>query len=449
MHAVEVEIGIAAPRVTSLLVAELDQAVERNEFGVVVRDVAPLDFSALADAIAQPRLSRQGRLRVTLVGEEGEVGRAIVRHASLQNLLASEEETAVGWRNQRLRTIAVITNRPLAKAASLRDFRVISEHDLARRLCREEREKAEVGWLRALWDVLERAQSEDPERGRSLRIALGDLVRFAAVLDALPAAARSAQAPRHLYVLGLFPDGHLADEKSDQRLFRRLLQNRVLVQQVRRAMEEDWGRIRAYHRTLSGPEKTAAGRLQRRLRDAAKGGSLEGIDFPDAQTLWRAKAAAIGPVGPEGGAKATQRVEVERAVGRMLMAEDEARLGDIAEEVRQVVQAALDDDVRSASQDIKQASAPEAVSVVDIDRDVLTLVRSRSTEREWGGVIEVASDRPTALTEVAALVLVALQHRADRARPGQVRRGRHRSPVAARRARAVRYPAEGPCPVCL
>ena len=84
------------------------------------------------------------------------------------------------------------------------------------------------------------------------------------------------------------------------------------------------------------------------------------------------------------------------------MAEDEARLGDIAEEVRQVVQAALDDDVRSASQDIKQASVPEAVSVVAIDRDVLTLVRSRSTEREWGGVIEVASDRPTALTEVAA-----------------------------------------------
>lgn len=219
---------------------------------------------------------------------------------------------------------------------------------------------------------------------------------------ALPDGDRSAQAPRHLHVLGLFPDGHLADETSDRRLLRRLLQNRALVEQVRRATEEDWARIRAYHRILSGPEKTAAGRLQRRLRDAAKGGSLEGIDFADAQILWRAKAPVNGPIGPEGGSKATQRVEVERAVGRMLMAEDDARLGDIAEEVRQVVHAALDDDVRSASQDIKQASALEAVSVVDIDRDILTLVRSRSTEREWGAVIEVASDRPTALTIVAA-----------------------------------------------
>lgn len=198
MQAVEADVGIAARRITSLLVAELDQAVERKEFGVVVRDVAPLDFSALADAIAQPRLSRRERLRVTIVGEEGEVYRAIARHASLRNLLASEEETAVGWRNQHLRTIAVITNRPLAKAASLRDFRVISEHDLARRLCREEREKAEVRWLRALWDVLERAQSEDLERGRSLRIALGDLVRFAAVLDALPAADRSGRRRRRI-----------------------------------------------------------------------------------------------------------------------------------------------------------------------------------------------------------------------------------------------------------
>lgn len=93
---------------------------------------------------------------------------------------------------------------------------------------------------------------------------------------------------------------------------------------------------------------------------------------------------------------------MERAVGRMLMAKDDARLGDIAEEVRQVVQAALDDDGRSGSQDIKGASVPGEVFAVDIDRDVLTLVRSRSTEREWGGVIEVASDGPTALTEVAA-----------------------------------------------
>ena len=403
MQANERRASAEARRVTTLLAAELDQAAERREFGVVVRDVIPLDLGSLTEALAKPRPARGPHLRVALVGEREAVDAALAQHASLGEMLAAEEETAVKWRNARLRTIAVVTNRPLAKAASLRDFRSIGEHDLARRLCREERDKAEVAWLRGLWSVLERAHAEVAAGGPPLRTPLADLVRFAAALDDLPAADRSAQAPGHLHLLGLFPDARLADERSENRLLRRLGQNRTLVQQVRRATEEDWARVRTYHQTLSGPAKVAAGRLARRLRDAAKGGPLEGLDLDTAQMLWRGKVptSRTEPGGGAGGGKA-ERVQVERAVGRMLMGGDESHLGDISDEIRQVVQAALDDDVRSASQDIRQASSVDAAAFVQVDREILALVRSRSTEREWGGVIEVASDRPAALTEVTA-----------------------------------------------
>jgi hypothetical protein len=239
---------------------------------------------------------------VALVGEREVVGTALAQHASLGGMLAAEEESAVKWRSERLRTIAVVTNRLLAKAALLRDFRSIGEHDLARRLCREERDKGEVAWLRGLWSVLERAHVEAAPSGPPLRIPLPDLVRFAAALDDLPAADRSAQAPGHLHLLGLFPDARLADERSENRLLRRLVQNRTLVQQVRRATEEDWARVRAYHQALSGPAKVAAGRLARRLRDAAKGGALEGLDLDAAQTLWRGKIPIDRIESGEGGA---------------------------------------------------------------------------------------------------------------------------------------------------
>lgn len=382
----------AAVRIANLAVSELEQAVEREEFGVIIEDVAPLDLSTLAAALAQPRFTRSKRLRVSLVGESEVVNGALARFNSLDGLLTADEETAVGWRNQRLRTIALVTNRPLAKAATFREFRRLSERDLGRRLCSEQRDDAEVTWLRTLWDAL--------ERGRTLRISLQSMVRFALALNALLPTERSANAPRHLHMLGLFPDSFLADEKSDQRLLRRLLQNRDLVGQVRRATDEDWSRIRSYCKSLSGVAKTTATRLVARLRKVADGSTLEGLDFTEMQTLWRGKVAGKGTGTGRGNGAA--RVEIERIAGRKLLANDRASLGDIAEELKQIVQIALDDDSRADAQDVKKGSTADEVAVVDVDREILELVRSRSTETEWGGVIEVASEKPGALTEVAA-----------------------------------------------
>lgn len=392
MSVLENTSDFVAAQISELLLAELAHASEREEFGVIAQDIAPLDLSSLANSLAHPKFTRTPRLRVALAGSTQVVADAIARHPSLDGMLSADEETAVGWRNQRLKTIAVVTDRPLAKAASLRDFRVIAERDLVRRLCSQQRDKAEVSWLRTLWDAI--------ERGRALRIPLRNIVTFSQTLASILPTERSTLAPRHLYVLGLFPDQHLADERSEQRILRRLQQNRELVNAVRRATAEDWNRIRSYSKTLNGSSKTAANRLYRQLRELSTGGSLEGMDFSEAQALWKAKTV-LGK-GIDRGGSGIPRVEVERAIGRMLMSNDQSRLGDIAEEIKQVVQAALDDDVHGGAQDIKQASSADTMSSVEVDRDLLTLVRSRSTAQEWGGIIEVASDKPGALTEVSA-----------------------------------------------
>ena len=381
----------AAVRIARLTIAELDHAVEREEFGVIVEDIAPLDMPTLVAGLAQARFTRSKKLRVSLVGENEVVSSAIARFSSLADLLSADEETAVGWRNQSLRTIVLVTNRPLAKAATFREFRRLNERDLGRRLCAEQRDAAEVTWLRTLWDAL--------ERGRTLRISLVSMVHFALALDELLPTARSAEAPRHLHILGLLPDSFLADEKSEQRLLRRLMQNRDLVGQVRRASDEDWSRVRSYCRSLAGTAKTTAGRLLARLRKVADGGQLDGLDFTEVQTLWRGKVQ-----GKSGGGRGNgvERVPVERVVSRRLLANDRAPLGDIAEELKQIIQSALDDDARAGAQDVKKATTSEEMSFVQIDRELLELVRSRSTQAEWGGIIEVASEKPGALTEVAA-----------------------------------------------
>ncbi|WP_437537392.1 helicase HerA-like domain-containing protein [Sorangium sp. So ce726] len=388
----EIASNPASVRIAKLALAELEEAAMREEFGIVMEDVTPIDLSTLIHGLTQPKVTRaKRRLRVALVDEHAVVKSATGRFSSLVGMLSSHEEEAVQWRNKKQRTIALITTRALEKARTFAEFRRINERDLARRLCAEQRDGAEVTWLRTLWDAL--------ERGRALRISLVDTVQFALALESLSPAERSAQAPRHLHVLGLFPDSMLADERSEQRILRRLAQNRELVSDIKRATSEDWSRVRAYCKSLSGSAKTSAGKLVPRVRKITQGEPLEGLDFEGVLSLWRGKIASKGAGGTKSG---DTRVAAERVVGRKLLANDTSHIRDIAEELTQIVQVALDDDSRAGVQDVRTASADGQISFVEVRRDLLELVRSRSTTAEWGGMIEVASDKPGAMTEVTA-----------------------------------------------
>ena len=48
----------AGVRIAHLAAAELAHAVEKDEFGVIVEDVAPLDLPTLVAELARPRFTR-------------------------------------------------------------------------------------------------------------------------------------------------------------------------------------------------------------------------------------------------------------------------------------------------------------------------------------------------------------------------------------------------------
>ena len=382
------EIMSVAKQISAVLIDELREAAQHTEFGVVVRDVKPLDYEDLIE-IAGPVSGRSNAIRLALVDKTETVEAVLNSSSEKAGFVSWQEETAVQWRNKQLRTIAVVTDRPLSKAASLRDFRTIGEVDLARRFCGQQADAAEVTWLRTLWSVLGRSPR--------LRITLPDMVRFAGELASALSMERSVLAPRRLHFLGLLPDARLADEKSEKGLLRRLQLNREFVDQLRRATNEDWSRIRTHCRKLEGSEKAEANRLLRALREASTDGQLGTLDLDPAINLWRAKVK-LGSTGTKGG---ITREPVERAVSRLLMDGKDTELADVAEEISQIATSVLDDDAKVADQDVRGAGSDTTISIVETNRDLLNLVRSLSTETEWGGLIEIESEKPDALVQVA------------------------------------------------
>ena len=80
-----------ATRIAGVLAAEIGHAVEREEFGLLVQDIHPIDPEVLTEALALPKYSKKGRLRIVLVDEELAVSSAIERHPFLRNLLSHKD----------------------------------------------------------------------------------------------------------------------------------------------------------------------------------------------------------------------------------------------------------------------------------------------------------------------------------------------------------------------
>lgn len=391
-----------AVRIAELLAAEVEAAVARDDFGVIIRDVTPIDKGHFLSHLSAVLSKTRGRLRVSLVREMELVRTFRTEHPKLYDLVGDDEEIAVQWRNQNLKTIVVIADGPLAKAASLNTFRQLDEQPLIARLCDSERDRAEVVWLRTLWDALK------SKRGPAL--ALESLVRFALVLSNLPSAERSIAAPTKLAALGLFPDSHLADEGTEARIIKRLKSNAEMLGMVRNAAPEDWDRMATFCRQLTGNPKTKFGPLRKKLRliDYKSFSGLDDLDFGDVQVLWKGKIASTpnGPTQPNG--KSTTKIAVESKVAELLLDGDKEALADVAEAVAQTAQAAESEQSQGEDEPLTygdgrtDGSAGNENIVATARADVIALCKSRSTPTEWGGVIEIESDRLEALTEVSA-----------------------------------------------
>ncbi len=390
-------------RVAELLLAEFETAVHREEFGVVAQDVAMFDkqhfLAMLPDLLAKTK----GRLRISLVGERDDIANFQSLYPKFAEFVASDEETAVQWRNQKLKTIVVIANGPLSKQASLKDFRSLGEHSLIKLLCEEERDRAEVLRLRTLWDALKST------RGPSL--SLHAIATFSKVLQSLSPVDRSVKAPSHLYALGLFPDLHLADEATEGRIIRRLKANSDALNMVSNATPEDWDRMTTFCRQLPAKEKARFNAIRKRLRGINQRSSedLKDVELADVLALWRGKlAASASSNGQNGNVKDGGKVPVESLVAELLLDGGEEKLADLAEQISVLTdqaennQTVGDDEPLGTNDTGGGDSSPAALPVTSVNANVIGLAKSRSTTSEWGGVIDIEADRLDALTEVTA-----------------------------------------------
>jgi hypothetical protein len=391
-----------AKRIAELLIGEIESAVQREEFGVIARDITPLDREHFLACLPGLMAKTGKKLRISLVHEPQLVSIFHEAYPKYADLIAADEETAVQWRNQNLKTIVVIADGPLGKAASLNTFRQLDEQPLIARLCNTERDKAEVVWLRTLWDSL--------KSKRCPTLPVQALTRFAVTLSELPTHERSMRAPSNLGALGLFPDSHLADESTEARIVKRLRSNAEMLAMVRNATPEDWDRMSSFCRQSTGQAKTKFNALRKRLKaiDYKSATGLEELDLTDVQILWRGKIATNTSPSDNGREKDSTKTLVESKVAELLLEGKHEALADIAEAVAQHAQAAENDQILgdeesltySDGSGIKSQSVENIVAVARAD--VIALAKSRSTKTEWGGIIEVESDRLEALTEVSA-----------------------------------------------
>jgi hypothetical protein len=394
-------------RVAELLLSEFESAYQSGDFGLIAHDVAVFDKKHFLASLPDVLERAKGRLRIALVAEVDDVATFQTIYPQFAEFVSSEEEMAVKWRNKKLKTIVVVANGPLSKQASLKEFRSLGEHSLITRLCEEQRDKAEVVKLRSLWDAL--------KSPRGAALSLQALVNFAMTLQGFSALERSVRAPKALHALGVFPDSLLADEQTESRVVKRLRLNADTLNMVSNATPEDWDRMATFCRYLPGKEKPRFNIIRKRLKTINQSSSeeldLKDIELADVLVLWKGKVPASAQLGgtSNGGTADGGRVAVEaRIAGLLLDGDGVEQLADIAERVSIVAgqaesnQSVSDDEPLAGGEGSTDHTPAINEPVVSVNANVIALVRSRSTPDEWGGVIEIESDRLDALTEVAA-----------------------------------------------
>ncbi len=394
-------------RVAELLLSEFESAYQSGDFGLIAHDVAVFDKKHFLASLPDVLERAKGRLRIALVAEVDDVATFQTIYPQFAEFVSSEEEMAVKWRNKKLKTIVVVANGPLSKQASLKEFRSLGEHSLITRLCEEQRDKAEVVKLRSLWDAL--------KSPRGAALSLQALVNFAMTLQGFSALERSVRAPKALHALGVFPDSLLADEQTESRVVKRLRLNADTLNMVSNATPEDWDRMATFCRYLPGKEKPRFNIIRKRLKTINQSSTeeldLKDIELADVLVLWKGKVPASAQLGgtSNGGTADGGRVAVEaRIAGLLLDGDGVEQLADIAERVSIVAgqaesnQSVSDDEPLAGGEGSTDHTPAINEPVVSVNANVIALVRSRSTPDEWGGVIEIESDRLDALTEVAA-----------------------------------------------
>jgi len=367
-----------------------------QRFGVILRDIEPINCETFIRNALKRRKSEKLTLRIAI--PDPDLGSIIPKmqeeFPDSCDLLANSEEEIVAWRNEHLRTIAVLTNKPLARGASLRDFEIRDDQDAIKLLAHQKAEDAQTAFLRNFWRAI--AHDNAPEDFR-----LEDIVCFALELEGLPNDdARGLQLKDHLPTLGLLKDSGIDAKMTPSDVAKRLKDNQRLLEDARSADPSERKRMQNYVGSLNGDDKKVAKQIQKSLKKLAEHPSdrsvLSELEFSDSQKVWLGRKASSDKGG--NGTKVSFQ-PVQNLSVKAVLAKDERLLDDLYESLKQAVERVEDGDVEGKTVALSQ-DAYGSHATLQISQDMLRLVRAGTGEEVWGMLVNLADLSETTILDV-------------------------------------------------
>lgn len=370
---------------------------KEQRFGVILRDIEPIELEAFVDRLLKKGKSEKASLRIAITDPDWSE-KVLEIQAKLsdteKSLLTDSEEVAVQWRNEYLRTIAVLANKPLTRGASLRDFEIRDDQDAIRLLANQKSEEASTAFLRNFWKALTHEQAPQDFR-------LKDVVKFALELEDLSGDDdRGLQLKSFLPALGLLQDSGIADKNNPSDIAKRLSDNLKLVEGARAADKNELKRMQGYINSLANSDKKQAKQIQRNIKKLAEQpGSqdvLHELDFADSQRVWLGRKATPDKTSDSSkpSFSPVQNLSVKAVLEKELHL-----LDDLYESVNQAVERVEDGDKEGKLVELSQ-DAYGSRATLQISQNLLRLIRAGTTQQVWGMVVRVEDLSESAILEV-------------------------------------------------
>lgn len=370
------------------------KAAKAQHFGVILRDIEPIDPTTFLRTALKKGKDQNLSLRIAIPDSDLNYAIALLQTESSESgkkLIASTEEEIVAWRNDHLRTIVVLTNKPLVRGASLRDFDTFDDQDAIKLLAVQKAEKSQTAFLRNFWRAITHERAPDDFR-------LEDVVRFALELEELPSDDdRGLQLKNFLPTLGLLKDAAIAEKNSPADIAKRLNDNRRLIEDARSADPTELKRMKTYVGNLSGEEKRTAKQTQKNIKKLAESPNdsniLNELELTDSQRVWLGRKTA--PANNGNGSK-TNYQSVQNLSVKAILAKDDRILDDLYESVKQAVDRVEDGDIENKVIDLSQ-DAYGSRATLQISQDLLRLIRAGTNKDAWGIIVKLDELSETAI----------------------------------------------------
>lgn len=372
------------------IAAELILSEARSQrFGVILRDLEPIDSRSFILTALKGRKSEKLSLRLALPDSDLATTVLKVRAKLAEKeaeLITDSEEVAVQWRNEHLRTIAVLANKPLTRGASLREFEIRDDRDVIKYLVEQKSEEASTAFLKNFWKALIHSQAPNDFR-------LQDIVKLTLELEALADdEARGLQIKDFLPIVGLFKDSKIADKNTPSDIAKRIFDNRQLIESAQFADKAELKRMQGYINNLSGEEKQTARKIQRQLRKLAELGGeplqavLSNLEFAQSQKVWLGRKTISAQTKNK---VKTDFQPIHLLSLKAILEGDNNLIDDLYESVEQGIQRLENGEEDSKSVIDLTQDAYGSRPTLKINQNIMQLIQGGTSEEIWGITVEL------------------------------------------------------------